>query len=91
MPAWNCPARALELTPAPRRLRAALAAALVPTHAPEIALFRRWLDTWTGLGLVAAGMHRAGWDLQLTQYGTGHGGAGCRTAPKALRKASRDG
>lgn len=38
---------------------------------PSLALDRRWLDTWNGIGLVSAG-HRAGWDLQLTQYGTGH-------------------
>jgi hypothetical protein len=31
----------------------------------------RWLDCWTGIGLIAAGLHRHGWDLQLTQYGDG--------------------
>jgi hypothetical protein len=25
-----------------------------------------WLDTWSGLGLVVAGMTHQGWDLQLT-------------------------
>jgi hypothetical protein len=54
------------------RLQAALAAVLVPAHAPELALVHRWLDTWSGLGAIAAGMHRAGWDLQLTEYGDGH-------------------
>jgi len=62
----------LEQDARARRLRAALAAVLVPAHAPELALVRRWLDTWNGVGLISAGMHRAGWDLQLTQYGTGH-------------------
>ena len=27
-----------------------------------------WLDSWPGTGHVAAGMHRQGFDLQLTQY-----------------------
>jgi hypothetical protein len=27
-----------------------------------------WLDSWPGIGHVAAGMHRQGYDLQLTQY-----------------------
>ena len=34
----------------------------------ELALLRRWLGNWSGLGLVAAGMHRRGFDLALTQY-----------------------
>jgi len=29
---------------------------------------RTWLDSWHGIGHVAAGMHRQGFDLQLTQY-----------------------
>jgi len=29
---------------------------------------RSWLDSWAGIGHVAAGMHRQGYDLQLTQY-----------------------
>jgi hypothetical protein len=29
---------------------------------------RFWLDSWSGVGHVAAGMHRQGFDLQLTQY-----------------------
>ena len=55
-----------------RRLAATLAAVLVPTRIPELLLVHRWLDTWTGVGLIAAGMQRQGWDLQLTAYGTGH-------------------
>jgi hypothetical protein len=26
------------------------------------------LDSWSGIGHIAAGMHRQGFDLQLTQY-----------------------
>jgi hypothetical protein len=53
-------------------LRAALAAVLVPAQAPELALIRRWLDSWTGIGLIAVGMQRQGFDVQLTAYGDGH-------------------
>lgn len=28
---------------------------------------RLWLDSWTGIGHLAVGMHRQGFDLQLTQ------------------------
>src|SRR3989475_12036020 len=59
------------MTPA-ARLRAALAAVLVTYPAPELQLVHHWLDSWTGLGQIASGMHRVGWDLQLTEYGDGH-------------------
>jgi hypothetical protein len=29
---------------------------------------RTWLDSWSGIGHVAVGMHRQGYDLQLTEY-----------------------
>jgi hypothetical protein len=50
------------------RLRAALAAALVPDNAPEAQLFRRWLDNWSGVGLVLTGRAHQGWDVQPTAY-----------------------
>lgn len=53
------------------RLRAALAAVLVTSPTPEVELVHRWLDSWTGVGLLAA-LQRQGWDLQLTAYGDGH-------------------
>jgi hypothetical protein len=35
---------------------------------PALHALRIWLDSWTGIGHVALGMHRQGYDLQLTQY-----------------------
>jgi hypothetical protein len=29
---------------------------------------RTWLDSWSGTGHVAVGMHRQGYDLQFTRY-----------------------
>jgi hypothetical protein len=49
-------------------LAAATGFALVNRHTPELGLVHRWLDSWHGIGLVTAGMHRQGYDLQLTQY-----------------------
>jgi hypothetical protein len=58
--------------PAARRLRAALAAVLVQAEAPELALVHQWLDDWRGVGLLAVGLHRIGYDLDLRQYGDGY-------------------
>jgi hypothetical protein len=60
------------LIAATRRLRAALAAVLVPAEARELALVHRWLDNWRGVGLLAVRLHRIGYDLDLRQYGDGH-------------------
>ena len=60
------------MTPGSLRLRAAFAAVLAPGVAPELALAHHWLDNWRGVGQIADGMHRAGWDLQLTEYGDGN-------------------
>ena len=62
----------VELTSARGRIRAALAAALVQGDEPELALVHRWLDNWRGVGLLAIGLHRIGYDLDLRQYGDGH-------------------
>jgi hypothetical protein len=51
-----------------RRLRAALAAMLVRDNAPELRLVREWLNSWSGLGLIIAGVTHQGWDVQLTAY-----------------------
>ena len=38
------------------------------SHHGALWALRTWLDPWAGIGRVAAGMHRHGYDLQLTQY-----------------------
>ena len=52
-------------------LRAALGFAALRRLSYDHALsaLRTWLDSWPGFGHVAVGMHRQGFDLQLTQYG----------------------
>ena len=45
------------------RLTAALTGILIPGIAPEIQLTHRWLHSWTGIGLLAVGLQRQGWDL----------------------------
>jgi len=35
---------------------------------PALEMLRSWLSSWHGLGLVAAGMARQGYDLSLTRY-----------------------
>jgi hypothetical protein len=57
-----------ELDARGRRLRAALSAALVRYDAPELRLVHEWLDSWSGIGLIIAGMTHQGWDVQLTAY-----------------------
>ena len=51
-------------------LRAALGFAALPLPSYDRALhaLRTWLDSWAGIGRVAVGMARQGYDLQLTRY-----------------------
>src|SRR5215470_15838177 len=53
-----------------RLLRAAVgfAGCSLPSYDRALWALRTWLDSWTGIGHVAVGMHRQGYDLQLTQY-----------------------
>jgi hypothetical protein len=50
-------------------LRAALgfAGCSMPSYDRALWALRTWLDSWPGIGHVAVGMHRQGYDLQLTQ------------------------
>jgi hypothetical protein len=41
-------------------LVAALGSLAVDAGAPELQLLHRWLDSWTGVGLIAVGLHRQG-------------------------------
>src|SRR5215510_8148787 len=41
----------------------------LPSYGRALWAVRTWLDSWPGIGHVAVGMHRQGFDLQLTQYG----------------------
>jgi hypothetical protein len=51
-------------------LRAAVgfAGCSMPSYDRALYTLRSWLDSWEGIGHVAVGMHRQGYDLQLTQY-----------------------
>jgi len=40
----------------------------MPSYDRALWALRTWLDSWPGIGSVAVGMHRQGYDLQLTQY-----------------------
>src|SRR6516225_4023193 len=53
-------------------LRAALgfAGCSMPSYDRALHALRTWLDSWPGIGHVAVGMHRQGFDLQLTSTTT---------------------
>jgi len=40
----------------------------MPSYDRALWALRTWLDSWAGIGHVAVGMRRQGYDLQLTQY-----------------------
>ena len=54
----------------PRRgvLVAAVGFAVLAQPGPELHMLHSWLSTWAGIGDVITGMHRQGYDVQLTQY-----------------------
>jgi len=61
-------------------LRGALGFPALP-HAPynrTLRALRTWLDSWTGIGRIAVGMARRGYDLQLTRYDTRRDSRGWR-------------
>jgi hypothetical protein len=61
----------LELDPRGRRLRASLAAVLVRDDAYELRLMREWLNNWSGIGLIIAGMSHQGFTVSLGEHGVG--------------------
>ena len=52
-------------------LRAALGFLQLEPRAPELQLLHRWLDTWTGLGLIVVGVERQGRQFSLSHIGEG--------------------
>jgi hypothetical protein len=40
----------------------------MPSYDRALHALRSWLDSWSGIGRVAVGMARQGFDLQLTRY-----------------------
>src|SRR5262249_30607926 len=40
----------------------------MPSYDRALWALRSWHDSWSGVGRVVVGMHRLGFDLQLTQY-----------------------
>jgi hypothetical protein len=50
------------------RAAVGLAGCLMLSDDRALWALRTWLDSWFGVGHVALGMHRQGFDLQLTQY-----------------------
>jgi hypothetical protein len=54
-----------------RTLTAALGFLQLAPHAPELRLLHRWLDTWTGVGLITVGVEREGCRLSLSHVTEG--------------------
>jgi hypothetical protein len=40
----------------------------IPSYDRALHALRTWLDSWSGIGRLAVGMARQGYDLQLTRY-----------------------
>jgi hypothetical protein len=57
------------LDPRGQLLRAAIgfAGCSMPSYDRALHALRTWMDSWTGIGRVATGMARQGYDLQLTR------------------------
>src|SRR5262249_1923889 len=51
-----------------RLLLVTLEAARLQAEVHPLPSLRTWLDSWASIGHIAVGMHRQGYDLQLTQY-----------------------
>ena len=72
-----------------RLLRAALGFAGLtrPSYDHALHELRTWLDSWAGIGRIAVGMARQGYDLQLTRYDERDGlGVGAYTLSSGSRR-----
>ena len=80
-----------EVTRDPRGqlLRAAvgLTGRSMPLYDRALQAVRAWLSSWPGIGHVVVGMHRQGYDLQLTQYRHRVGTAPRHTTQRAMWEA----
>jgi hypothetical protein len=65
-------------------LRAALGFLQLAPRASELRLLHRWLDSWTGLGLITVGVERLGPRLSLTHVADGEWRAAF--APRLLHR-----
>ncbi|HEX9820823.1 MAG TPA: hypothetical protein VGD07_14570 [Methylomirabilota bacterium] len=74
-----------------RFLRAALGFVTLPAapRHPALDALHRYLDSWRGVGVVAAGMARQDFDLQLTRYAERGWRANSRTAGVQHRAGGR--
>ena len=61
----------------------------MPSYDRALWALRTWLDSWAGIGHVAVGMHRQGYDLQLTQYDE-RGGDDFRHAGRSVSRFTAD-
>jgi hypothetical protein len=52
-------------------LRTALGFLGLAPHEPELQLLHRWLDTWTGVGLIVVGVERQGLRFSLSHIAEG--------------------
>jgi hypothetical protein len=70
---WTCPAGSNHDHHDQRRanLTAALGFLQLPSRASELQRLHRWLDTWTGVGLITVGVERQGYRLSLSHITEG--------------------
>jgi hypothetical protein len=64
-----------------QNLSAALGFLQIAPRAPELRLLHRWLDTWTGLGLVVVGVERQGLRFSPSHIAEGEWRATFRAHP----------
>jgi len=69
-------------------LRAALGFLQLSPRVPELRLLHRWLDTWTGLGLVVVGVEGQGLRFSLSHIAEGEWRATFMARPMFAPKAS---